>query len=307
MTRTQLRVLLGLFVAALISATLVTLADSAQDSSVRHWHPDIAEIRRVAQLIPGQRAQRINLLKFAESHRTKNISVEGAPAEPSVQARTVFQVVYPNGTVMIDSGMDEAVHKLLGRGAVEPYFPDRAAEMYGALRRARLIVLTHEHGDHAAGVIEPPLGPELAPKTILTRTQRDALVSNPQFPQIGLTAEAASRYLVIDYDSIYPLAPGMVLIKAPGHTPGSQMIYVALESGKEFLFSGDAAWHLDNIRLLKGKNAPWVNEDRSAIMDQLVWLHDLLSGEKNLTIVVSHDDEQQRDLVARHLMGGKLE
>ena len=54
--------------------------------------------------------------KFAESHRTKNFSVKGAPAEPSVQARTVFQVVYADGYVMVDSGMDQQVHSFFGRG-----------------------------------------------------------------------------------------------------------------------------------------------------------------------------------------------
>src|ERR1700761_2958346 len=66
----------------------------------------IDELRQTAKLIPGRRPLRINVVKFAESLRTKNFSVKGAPAEPSVQARTAFQVVYADGTGMIDSGMD---------------------------------------------------------------------------------------------------------------------------------------------------------------------------------------------------------
>ena len=51
-------------------------------------------------MIPGRRALRINVLKFAESRRSKKFSIQGAPDEPSVQARTVFQIVFADGTVM---------------------------------------------------------------------------------------------------------------------------------------------------------------------------------------------------------------
>ena len=99
---------------------------------------------------------------MAESHRTKNFSVKGEPATPSVQARTVFQVVYPDGYVMVDAGMDEPMHKQIGRGAEgEPYFAEQAQQVDKALRGARSIVFTHEHGDHITGVIRTPqsIGP----------------------------------------------------------------------------------------------------------------------------------------------------
>src|SRR5256712_9392115 len=70
------------------------------------WTADIDQIRQAARLIPGRDPLRINVLKFAESRRAKKFSVKGAPDEPSVQARTVFQVVYADGYVMLDAGMD---------------------------------------------------------------------------------------------------------------------------------------------------------------------------------------------------------
>ena len=271
------------------------------------WTASLAEIRRVAAMIPGRRPLRINLLKFAESRRTKNFSVQGAPVEPSVQARTVFQVVYADGYVMVDSGMDEQVHNFFGRGVVEPFDPEAARQVERAVRGARSIVVTHEHGDHVAGVIRSPFVDEIAPKTLLTRTQVQTLLANPQMPEIKLTPAMAARYNVVDYEKYLPYAPGMALIKAPGHTTGSQMIYVVLESGSEYLLAGDAAWHMDGVRLRKGKDAPWVTEDKDGVMAQLNWLHELDSTEKNLTIVVSHDDEQHKQLVDRGLLGARLE
>ena len=87
--------------------------------------------------MPGAKPLRINVIKFAESRRTKNFAIKGAPKEPSVQARTAYQLVYPDGTVMIDSGMDLPVHKFFGRGVEEPYFPNQEKLVEQALKNAR--------------------------------------------------------------------------------------------------------------------------------------------------------------------------
>jgi len=112
---------------------------------------------------------------------------------------------------------------------------------------------------------------------------------------------------VLDYDQYYPLAPGVALIAAPGHTPGSQMIYVVLESGREYLLVGDATWHMDGIRQIIGKDAPWITEDRAAILDQLRWLNGVMRAEPGVVIVASHDEEQRLALVASRRIGGGFE
>jgi glyoxylase-like metal-dependent hydrolase (beta-lactamase superfamily II) len=271
------------------------------------WAADLGDIRRVATLIPGRKPLRINILKFAESHRTKNFVVKGEAAGPGIQARTVFQVVYPDGYVMVDAGMDLPMHKQIGRGADEPYLPEQAREVDKALRGARAIVFTHEHGDHITGVIRSPYLAELAPKTILTRAQLRTLETTPQFPDLRLTEEQGQRYHVIDYDTYMAFAPGWALIKAAGHTPGSQMMFITLESGREYLLIGDAAWHMDNVRKITGKDAPWIVEDTAAVNDQLKWLNGLSTTDKNVVIVASHDDDEHKALVAKKLLGGKLE
>jgi glyoxylase-like metal-dependent hydrolase (beta-lactamase superfamily II) len=94
----------------------------------------------------------------------------------------------------------------------------------------------------------------------------------------------------VDYPELYPVAPGVVLIKAPGHSPDQQMVYARLQSGREILHSVDSAWIYDNILQQKPKAAPWVKEDVPAIMAQLAWLKMLHDTEPNLTILVTHDD-----------------
>jgi len=289
------------------AALCVVDIDVRSQAPAPAWSASLAEIRQVAGLVPGTRPLRVNVLKFAASLRTKNFSVEGAPTVPSVQARTAFQVVYAGGTVMVDAGMSLDVHRFFGRGVEEPYDAAAAAQVERAVGGARMIVVTHEHGDHVAGVVHTPRAAALAPKTILTRAQVETLTTSPQMPELRLTPEAASRYLIVDYDRYLPVAPGMVLIKAAGHTPGSQMVYVALESGREYLLVGDATWHMDGVRQVRGKDAPWVTEDKDAVLAQLTWLNGLSRTEPALVIVASHDEEQHGDLVKQGLLGPRLE
>jgi hypothetical protein len=85
------------------------------------------------------------------------------------------------------------------------------------------------------------------------------------------------------------------------------MAYVALESGKEYLLIGDAAWHMDGVRLVRGKDAPWITEDENAVLDQLRWLNDLSRAEQNLFIVASHDNEEHNELIQKGILGKQLE
>ena len=290
---------------SVLQLSLVALLFLFQQKS-ETWTADINQIRQLAKLIPGRAPLSINVVKFAESRRAKKFSIKGAPDEPSVQARTAFQIVYADGYIMLDAGMDQQVHNFFGRGVVEPYDSAAAKEVEQALIGALSIIVTHEHGDHVAGVIHTPLAKQLAPKTILTRDQVKTLLTNPQMPEIKLTPEMASLYNVVDYDKYLPFAPGMVFIKAPGHTPGSQMVYVRLDSGREYLFIGDTAWHMDGVRQIKGKDAPWIQEDEDLLKAQLTWLNKLYTTERNLYLVASHDDEQRRELVEKGILGGKF-
>jgi len=287
------------------SGLAVTKTPAAEPSPP--WTADLDQVRQVAAMIPGQRPVRVNVIKFAESRRTKNFAVKGLPAESSVQARTAYQIVYPDGTVMVDTGMDLSTHQFFGRGVQEPYFPEAAARVTQALRSAKAIIVTHEHGDHIAGLIRSTAFAELAPKTVLTRTQLQTLLNEPQIPELRPTPEMAARLRVVDYSDYLAFAPGIALIRAPGHTPGSQMIYVALQSGKELLLAGDVAWHMDGVRLNTGKDAPWIREPAELMAAELAWLNGLNRTEKNLSIVISHDEEQRRQYIEQGVLGDGFE
>ena len=300
--------LLGVLAMAGMSALAVRSEPLVPQDAQPYSADLLSRVRRAAATIPGAQPSRLNYVKVAESHRPMADIIDGGLKENYVSARTAFQVVYPSGWVMIDSGMDQAVHKFFGFGREEPYWPERNAAVQEALKKATLVVITHEHGDHVAGVIRSDSRKEIAAKTLLTREQVRTLTLYPQLPDIRLTPETARDYIVVDYESYLPVAPGMVLIKAPGHTPGHQMVYVRLDSGREYLFIGDVGWTLDNVTQLKLRPVVTmrrINEYAPALMHQLRWIKDVMDQER-LIVIPSHDDKLLQDLAAKQLIGEQL-
>ncbi len=261
-------------------------------------------LRNATTSVPGALPLELRYITVAESHRPRRVVLDGGSDEPYVQARTAFQLVYEDGTLMIDAGMDEAVHRTFGMGSVEPYWPERNAAVQEALMAASLVVITHEHGDHVAGVVRSPNRRAIAAHTMLTKAQVETLVLAPQSPLIRLTPAQAADYLVVDYARFFPVAPGVVLVKAPGHTPGHQMVFVRLASGTEFLLSADVTWALDGIDGITQRpqtTSDRIREDRDALQHQIRWLKAVLTV-SNVVIVPSHDAAHLADLEQRELI-----
>ena len=190
----------------------------------------------------------------------------------------------------------------------EPNNPTWSDSVYGRiqelLRDARLVVVTHEHSDHVAGVLRSPFRAKIQPHTLLTRAQVQTLMGRTNDPRIMIDSTGAARLVVLDYDPLMPIGPGVVLIKAPGHTPGPQLVYVRLQSGAEFIFAGDVAWNSAGIEMQRQKPEATlkyygITEDHNALADELRWLKDVA---RETTVVVAHDGAQIEALVARGLI-----
>jgi len=269
---------------------------------------DLAVIRRLADLIPGARPTAVNGIRVAASVRPRKFVIVGGDDTSVTMPRTVFQVVYPDGTVMLDAGLDEATHRSFSiPDRPEPYFPEAFAQVEGALHRASMIVLTHFHADHAAGLTQSPHYEALAAKTIISAETARCLVETPHRPHLAMTADKAALMNVVDYDRYLAVAPGLVLIKAHGHSADHQMVFIALADGREILHSVDVGWTLDNIRAVKGKAAPWVKEDVAAVDSQLGWLNDIFRREPNVRLLVTHDDALFASLLSEGVIGAELQ
>jgi len=285
--------------------TRMSLASVAGTTELREvpFMADLAAIRRLAELLPGARPVAVNGIRVAASIRPERFVIEGGGDRPVTMPRTAFQVVYADGTVMIDAGLDQETHDSFSTpDKREPYFPEEFARLQRALDDARMIVLTHFHADHIAGVTRAANYDALAAKTIVSEETAELLLTTPHKPHLAMTAAQVNRLNIVGYRQYHAIAPGMVLIKAHGHSADHQMVYIALQSGREILHSVDVGWVLENIRQIRGKAAPWVKEDVPAVMGQLRWLNDIMRNEPDVALLVTHDDE----LFARNVTTGVI-
>ncbi|CAM4104130.1 MBL fold metallo-hydrolase [Corallococcus exiguus] len=294
----------GLAVAALLLVLVVVAAVGLSDVNVpetSRFDADLGAIRALAvstsaPLPTGLRSQRVG----RASGVPHALVVAGSGFGEATFDFYAYQVVYADGrTVLVDVVNDEKTQRAQFPGSEF----DAAAytRVQEALRRADATVVTHEHFDHCAGIAHSAYLDEVASKVHLT----DEQLRSPLAQEAGFTAELRARLTPLQYERLHLLRPGVVLIKAPGHTPGTQLVYVRLGDGREFLLVGDVAWHQDNIRLprMHPRLTNWLGgEDAQAMAHQLRWLHDLLRTAPELHPVVAHDGAQMQDYQRRGLI-----
>jgi glyoxylase-like metal-dependent hydrolase (beta-lactamase superfamily II) len=146
------------------------------------FQPDLTTIRFMSRALPGLLPTRVNGVCVADSIRLRKFVIAGGDDTPVTMPRTAFQVVYPDRTVMIDSGLDKATHDSFSPERPEPYDADAFAKLQRALAQARLIALTHHHADHVAGVLCAEDFGALARKTVITMDVADCMMNTPHRP-----------------------------------------------------------------------------------------------------------------------------
>jgi glyoxylase-like metal-dependent hydrolase (beta-lactamase superfamily II) len=217
----------------------------------------------------------------------------GFENEPRVY--TAFEIRAGQKRLVVDAPHTEELHALVpGAGA---YHPERFAALESAMADSNMIVLTHTHGDHVAGI---PFGTEpeaTASKLFLNTAQYELLAAmgmpeEPSIRAMGFPTELLSATKRLSDKPWQWLAPGVALISAPGHTAGHQILYVATEN-HELLLLGDLVWTLDNIT--EGRTRPRlvsklvIGEDTDAVTEQLAAVIALAESSPDILMLPSHD------------------
>jgi glyoxylase-like metal-dependent hydrolase (beta-lactamase superfamily II) len=266
----------------------------------------LANVRALSGAIPGERPTAVGYLTFSDDSGVAGNAVDGAGTTRTLSVYAVFQIQFRHGAIMVDAGLDSASLRTLSKR--RPFDGQRYAAVQTALEKASLIVVTHEHVDHVGTLVHSSIADQVAPHTLLTRQQMETLLTKPGVAFTSLDSSKAGQYLVVDYDRALPIAPGVVLIKAPGHTPGSQMVYVKLASGREIILAGDIAWLSAGVEQQRQKpdsTSRRLSEDRTAIGQQLAWLKAIEAN--GITVVVSHDGIQLQTLAKSGVLASGLQ
>ncbi len=262
---------------------------------------DIAALRRAAAAMPGPRPDAIDLEIVAQGTSPATLLVAGGGFGKAGIAAATFRVRGPGGTVLIDSGL---TREQAGKLDMTDYDAAAQQRVEAAMDSADRIVFTHEHYDHIGGFAASRGMASNAAKLFLPGTQYLPLAA--ELGRAGKSAQALPP--PVERQGATALAPGVAVMPMPGHTPGSQLIYVALASGREYLFPGDVTSMERNLSETRGRSrlvADWLApENRRAVIGWIKGLRTLQARTPGLTIAFQHDRDwllRQRNDGAFHI------
>lgn len=251
---------------------------------------DIARARSLVAAQPGQRPVGVTFEMVAFRSVPGNFLAAGSGFRPQQVGVLAFRLEVPGKPpIMIETGTTRSHAEELG---MENFDAAAQRRVDASLRKASVILVTHEHADHLGGLADAtnaPDGGAVIAKARLNRYQ----VPGGQPTQVLPWASGLKVPANLTLDGPQLVAPGVVVLPTPGHTPGSQMIYVQLANGTELLFAGDTApretsWQERRppSRLFTDYAQP---QDRKALIGWLTALQQLHKASPKLLIIPGHD------------------
>jgi glyoxylase-like metal-dependent hydrolase (beta-lactamase superfamily II) len=255
---------------------------------------DIARLRALADGQAGPRPLAIEYTAVATDTQPGTLLVASGGLRSVEAAVFVWHLAAPGGDTVINSGLTRDQAMASGFGA---YHKGAQATVDRWLGTARRIIFTSEEIDHVGGLVaQMARNPALGAKVIGNPDQVHAI--RQLAPAITGMLKPAPEVLS-GPDAYGAIAPGIAVMRAPGHLPGGQMIYVHLQDGREYLFLGDIAPMRRNVEWQRPRSryaAEWQgSEDRAATLAWIKGLAVVKSREPALTLVFGHDHDWLRD------------
>jgi len=226
------------------------------------------------------------------------------PNDPYVMSHPSFVLEWADGRILlIDTGMNRAqavsfgwpLETFAGAAPLQPNLS--VAEQLGEQRRrVQGIVFTHLHTDHTGGILDLCVGLDHDVPVFMTEAQRER-PNHTTKPGLEILNESGcARQETLARAALMPVPgfPGVYVVAAGGHTPGSQLIvaHVTTEGGaRTYAFVGDIVNHIDGV--LSDVPKPYlyqlliVPEDEQRQAELRHFLRDLQGH--GISLVVSHD------------------
>jgi glyoxylase-like metal-dependent hydrolase (beta-lactamase superfamily II) len=161
---------------------------------------------------------------------------------------------------------------------------DQLAQLNIKPEQIRFVGISHYHADHTGQVSS-------FPKATLLIGQNEWNAINVDKPGPGVNAAPFESWKKGD-SKVEPLANDkdvfgdktVVVLAAPGHTPGHRMLLVRLKS-KTYILSGDAVHFHENFDT---NGVPWFNYDRAQTLASMDRIKGLIKSQK-ATLIIQHD------------------
>ena len=232
--------------------------------------------------------------------------LDPTPGAPYRMSHPSFVLEWADGRVLlVDLGMsqDEARNfgagaELIGARPIEPHTPT-AAQLGARADDVEGVLFSHLHHDHVDGITALCEGRSRPLRVFGTKAQ----LTRPNYLTtrgLDILNEAGCVELVPleEGNPLEPVPgfPGVRVIAAAGHTPGSQIVVARVgdgESAKSYAFTGDIVNIRDGVRHDLPK--PWiystlvVPEDTDRLGEVRRFLRRLHQDE-DVTLLVQHDE-----------------
>ncbi|MBU6268239.1 MAG: hypothetical protein KGN34_11905 [Sphingomonadales bacterium] len=249
----------------------------------------IGELRRLAKALPGPHPGSMAWQTVARRNVSGTVIATGIGLKVRTLSVNVYRLEVPGRPpIAINAGMTAAQAKAFG---FSDYDPAAQRHVDRLLSRAGLILATNESAEHLGGLSALAMRPGGAGimNHVVLRPQQVL-----RAPRQHLDWPAALRPAPAD-TALHAVAPGVVTIPAPGHSQGSQMIFVTLADGREVLFASDVSPLAVNWRELRARSrllGGWHNhQDRRSVYSWLMTIRQLKAEAPGLIIVPGHDAE----------------
>lgn len=260
-------------------------------------------------LPPAQPPEAMQLIALhtGVTHRSAGFAYRGGSVFDARDfAMTAVLVRHPRGDVLLDAGFGRDVDAHFATmpfyfRATTRYEKGRsAAEQLDAAgydrARLRAILLTHAHWDHASGVADFPETP-----VWVTAEERQFVAEGGALATVARVA-GGTRFETYAFESGPYLGfekshdvygdGAIVVVPAPGHTPGSVVVFVTVPGARRYAFVGDLVWQREGITLREER--PWLQRqladaEPAEVRENLLRMSAITARYGEITLVPAHD------------------
>jgi len=219
---------------------------------------------------------------------------------------TALLVRHPKGNLLIDTGFGKNVdeHVKMMPALMQKMTTYRkgtpvAAQLAGGgIKPGDLagVILTHAHWDHVSGLDDlggVPVLVDAAEKGFIdAKTHNTELLNS--FNNINYKQYDFEGGPYLGFPNSHDVwgDGSVVIVPAPGHTPGSVVVFVNLPSGTRYALLGDLVWQTEGIELPAQK--PWllrrlIGEDDSEVLKNIAIMRSIGKKYTQIHLVPAHD------------------